>query len=539
MPVQSDSVLVIGLSPRRLAAAELHFVGGALQVSALGDVQVPEGAFDMGQLADGELLGRAIAGFMVEKRITAKRAVMVLPEANAITQLQKLPQMPEEDMLGAVRSVAERYAVFAEHEISVDACVAEELEEDGNPMSSVLFAACRLATVEQCQECARAAGLELVAVEVGPIAAARAYRERFMPTEAVALAVVGEMKTDVMIFDRGVLKLCYSANAGLPEQSEGGEWISPAPEQRDPFAPPPQLYSELTHCFRFFQNQFPGRGVERVLVVADHPKADLLASHLAEQLQLPVELGHPAYEMRLPMEVDERAAATTRALSLAEFRGGALSALSEGAVFLPVNLLPVVRTFRLLSAPALRNAIIAMAVLLILSVVWAISMKHNTDRQQRELATVERDIQVLQPELDMLRAIKQTEEELRSEVERQTARIAKERAVRWSQILVDVAERFPEGMWLTQINSPDTTKISFTGMAVSRELIPQAIEALSGSPYLGNVVLGSLTKDDQYAPGRTVIRFQINAALRRGQMLPLGERAPTAAGVTGGEEATR
>ena len=538
MPVHSDSVLVIALSPKRLAAAELHFVGGALQVSALGDLQVPEGAFDMGQLANGELLGRAIAGFMVEKRITAKRAVMMLPEANAIAQLQKLPQMPQEDMLGAVRSVAERYAVFAEHEISVDACVVEELEEEGNSVSSVLFAACRLATVEQCQECARAAGLELLALEVGPIAAARAYRERFLPTEAVALAVVGEVRTDVMIFDRGVLKLCYSANAGLPEQSDGGEWISPVPEQRDPFAPPPQLYSEMAHCFRFFQNQFPGRGVERVLVVADHPKADLLASHLAEQLQLPVELGHPAYEMRLPMEVDERAAATTRALSLAEFRGGALSALSEGEVFLPVNLLPVARAFRLFSAPALRNAIIAMAVLLILSVVWAISMKHKSDRQQRDLARVEAEIRVLQPELDMLRAVKQTENELRSEVERQTTRIAKERAVRWSQILVDVAARFPEGIWLTQINSPDTTKISFTGIAVNRELIPQAIESLSGSPYLGNVVLGSLTKDDQYAPGRIVIRFQIRAALRRGQVLPVGGPAPTGTADTGGEEAT-
>ncbi len=535
MPVHSDSVLVITLSPRRLATAQLQYVGGVLQVSALGDIQVPEGAFDMGQLANGELLGRAIAAFMAEKRISARQAVMVLPEGSAVTQLQRLPPMPREDMLGAVRSVAERYAVFAEHEISVDACEVEELEEDGNPMSSVLFGACRQVTVEECQACARAAGLDLVSLEVPPVIAARAYRERFAPGEVVALALVGEVKTDVMIFDDGVLKLCYSANAGLPEQTEEGEWVNPLPEQRDPFAAPPQLYSELAHCLRFFQNQFPGRGVDRLLIAADHPKADLLASHLAEQLQLPVELGRPAHDLQLPMEVDEKAALTTRALSLAAFRGGAVGVLGEGETFLPINLLPQVRRSRLLTSPAIRRAMLVMGALFIAAIVWMVSLNHKTDQRKRQLARVETQIRQLEPELEMLRAMKATEQELRNEVERQIARIAKERSVHWSQILVEIADRFPEGIWLDKISSPDASKITFTGIAMRRELIPRTIEALSESPYFSNVVLGSLTKDDQYSPGRVVIRFQISAALRRGMVPPEAATSPAAA-VSGGEE---
>jgi Tfp pilus assembly protein PilN len=201
-------------------------------------------------------------------------------------------------------------------------------------------------------------------------------------------------------------------------------------------------------------------------------------------------------------------------------------------------LLPVARAFRPLAAPAMRRAALVMALVLVVSVGWAISMKQKTDRYQRDLTRVEAQITKLTPELELLRAAKATEQELRSEVERQTARIAKERAVRWSQILVDIAERFPEGIWLTQVNSPDTSKISFTGMAMSRELIPKAIESLSGSPYLSNVVLGSLTKDDQYAPGRTVIRFQLTAALRRGLVLAPGEdqQAGAAPAATSGEE---
>lgn len=75
-------------------------------------------------------------------------------------------------------------------------------------------------------------------------------------------------------------------------------------------------------------------------------------------------------------------------------------------------------------------------------------------------------------------------------------------------------------MWLTQLSSPDDQRINLTGIATNRETIPLAIEALAGSPYLSHVVLGSLTKDNVYAPARVVIRYQITAQLLRG-MLPV------------------
>jgi Tfp pilus assembly protein PilN len=347
----------------------------------------------------------------------------------------------------------------------------------------------------------------------------RAYRERFVPSDVVAMAVVGEVKTDVMIFDKGVLRLCYSANAGLPEETESGEWVTPLPEERDPFSAPPQLFSELSHCFRFFQNQFPGSAVGRVLVVADHPKADLMVSHLGTQLQVPVELGKPAYELHLPMEVDERAAAVTRALSLAEFRGAALNVLSEGAPFLPINLLPTIRGARILTKPALTAVLVLMPLALLLALAWSVSLGSRIKSQNAEMDRTQAKIAALQPELDMLRAAQATEQALRNGVERETARIARERTVRWSQILVDISDRLPGGMWLTQSNSPDTTKITLTGIATSREIIPRAIESLAESPYLANVRLGSLEKDDNYAPGREVVRYQIKSGLRRGMMI--------------------
>jgi len=516
MAAQSEPVLAITLSPKRMAAAELCFSDGELQFSALGDIQPPAGVFDGGQVASGETLGRVLSDFMNEKQVSAKNAVIVLPEATAITQLIKLPAMPREDMLGAVRAVAERYAVFAERAIAVDCSMIEEFEEDGNQMSNVLLAASREANVQQCQECARVAGLELLAVEAAPIAAARGYWERVSTSEVVALAVVGEVKTEVMIFDNGVLRLCYSANAGLPQETDEGTWINPVPEESDPFVPPPQLYSELTHCFRFFQNQFPRSAVQRVIVAADHPKAELIASHLAEQLQLPVELGRPTYEFHLPVQVDEDAAATSRALTLAVLRGAALAALSEREILFPINLLPESSTFWRPVRPYIRWTAAIMAVALIAALIWAWSLKNKINAREMRLSALQAEITRLEPELEALRAAQATELALRTEVERQTARIAKERAVRWSQILVDVSERLPSDMWVTRVASPDNSRLSLTGIATNRETIPHAIESLSGSPYLGGVVLGTLKKDDMYARGGTVIRYQINASLLRG-----------------------
>jgi Tfp pilus assembly PilM family ATPase len=530
MAAQSEPVLAIILSPSRVTAAELYFIADELHVSALGDIQPPENAFDGGQIANGESLGRVIASFMNEKQVTARNAVMVLPEATAITQLIKLPAMPYEDMLGAVRAVAERYAVFAEHSTSVDGAVVEEFEEDGNDMSNVLLAASREANVQQCQECARVAGLELLSVEAVPPAVARAYRERLGGSEVVAVAVIGEVKTDVMILDGGVLRFCYSANAGLPEETERGEWISPVPESQDPFSMPPQLYSELTHCTRFFQNQFPQKAVQRVIIAADHPKAELIASHLAEQLQLPVELGRPPHELNLPTEVDHGAAAVSRALTLAILHGAAISATrNEQEVAFPINLLPRTSAMWRPARPYVKAAVALMALALLVSLGWSFSLNNRIAMSEKKLTSTNTAIARLEPELEALREAKATEIALRTEVERQTARIAKERAVRWSQILVAVSERLPNDMWLTRLASPDSSKLTLTGVSTNRETIPTAIDALSGSSYLDGVVLGSLAKDDTYAPGRVVIRHQINARLLRGLLPPEPAAAPSGA----------
>ncbi len=530
MALQTAPFLAIVLDPSRITLAEASFADSELRISTLGDIDAPFGVFDGNQLADGEALGRAIREFLSEKQVSVREAVLVLPEASAITQLIKLPPMPGEDMLGAVRSVAERYAVFAEHSINVDCSTVEEFEEDGNPMANVLLAASRSATVEQCQQCAHAAGVDLLAVEAPSVAAANAYRERLSAKDVVALAVVGQAKTDVMIFDNGVLRLCYTANAGLPEETEQGDWMSPPPKEHDPFTPPPQLYSELTHCFRFFQNQFPRTAVGRVILAADHAKADLIASHLAEQLQLPVELGRPAEGLQLPREVDLRAAVGARSLTLALIRGSALSALRESDLLFPMNLIPPSSTMWRPVRPYVKIAAAAVVVLVGVAVLWAWSLGNKISKKEIQVAGTEREIARLQPELDALRAAEATELALYSEVERQTARLARERAVRWSQILVDVSDRLPRDMWLIRLASPDSSRMTLTGVSTNRETIPHAIEYLGGSPYLENVRLVSLTKDDVYSPGSIVIRYQINGTLLRGiQPPPMAALAPASA----------
>ncbi len=165
-------------------------------------------------------------------------------------------------------------------------------------------------------------------------------------------------------------------------------------------------------------------------------------------------------------------------------------------------------------------ALAAMGLVLLASHFWAWSLRNKINSQEQRLEMAKGRIAALQPEIDALRAAQATELALRTEVERQTASLAKERAVRWSQILVDVAQRLPDDMWLTRIASPDSSKISLTGISTNRESIPDAIQSLSGSPYLDRVVLGSLAKDDTYAPASTVIRYQINARLLRGLLPP-------------------
>ncbi len=533
MAVQTAPFLGVVITQRRITLAEAYYADSNLHVSVLGDIEPPAGALDGTQVANGEILGQAIGEFLTQKQVGARDAAVVLPESNSITQLIKLPSMPDADMAGAVRSVAERYAIFAEHAINVDCSIIEEFDEDGNKMANVLFAASRASNVEQCMSMARAAGLELVSVEAAPVAAANALRDRLTRQgNIVALAVVGEARTDVMIFDGGTLRLCYNANAGLPEQNEQGDWMTPPSTEHDPFIAPPQLSSELNHCFRFFQNQFPRAAVQRVILAADHPNGDMIASHLAEQLQLPVELARPGSDLYLPAEVKAEAAATSRSLTLAALKGLAVTVLRESELLFPINLIPPSSTMWRPARPYIKLGVAGVVVVLIGAIAWAWSLSNRTKMKEADLVKRNAQIAQLQPELDALRAVKATELALYSEVERQTARIARERSVHWSQILVDVSDRLPRDMWLTRIASPDNNRITLTGIATNRETIPNAIELLGATPYLSGVHLGSLIKDDTYAPGKVVIRYQITGGLLRGIQPP-----PMTELMTGVEEA--
>jgi Tfp pilus assembly protein PilN len=265
-----------------------------------------------------------------------------------------------------------------------------------------------------------------------------------------------------------------------------------------------------------------------VVLAADHSQADLIASHLAEQLQLPVELGRLDTEIRLPSGVDAETAVTSRALSLALVRGSAVSALRESELLFPINLVPPSSTMWRPVRPYIKVGIAALVVLLVGAVIWATSLGNKIGAREKNLTNTRAEMQRLEPELAALRAAQATELALYTEVERQTARIARERAVRWSQILVDVSERLPRDMWLIRLSSPDSSRLGLTGLATNRETIPDAIKSLGGSPYLENVRLGSLTKDDTYAAGSLVIRYQVNAQLLRGMQPPMDVLATSA-----------
>jgi Tfp pilus assembly protein PilN len=522
MAAAERAVLVLALGPERIGLAELWQEDGRTQIRTLGEFAPPENAFDSGLIANGAAIGEAVSGFLSRHRPGTNRTVVLLPEATAVTQLVKLPQMPRADMLGAVRSSAERYAVFAEHEISVDCTVVESLEEEGAAKVNVLLAATRQAMVDHCLALARAANLELIGIEPMPVAAIRAALPRLSDHGVTAVAIVGKVKSDIYVFQGRVPKMCYSANAGVPETmtpAEGQDWLTPpkdAAHPPDPFTAPPQLYSELTHCFRYYQHQYPSEAVDKVIIAVDHSHAPEMVAQLAGQLQLPVELLRPDDTVKFPQDTDAKTVIDSRALMLAALLGAAQARFDGDRAHLPIDLSPrLTHVFRPF-APAVALGAAGIVALLAAALVWGVSLNRQIDTKKTSLAQTQSEITGLGLPYSIALAKLQQLDALRTEVERERARLVLERAVQWSWIMRDLSDRLPGGMWLTQVNSPDADRIRIIGISKDRETIPDGLAALRQSPYLVNVVLGSMAVDDQYAGGRTVVRFELDAGLNRG-----------------------
>jgi len=291
---------------------------------------------------------------------------------------------------------------------------------------------------------------------------------------------VGDHNTYIGIFQGGKLKVSYIAGIGQVGGRKHGQALTGETEVLDGSGPrlPAELVKELRHAFRFYQAQFPQQKVEEVLLVAGGERS-------SEAAALSSELGVAVHARKtsdfLSCEGDLIAAADT--LDALGAVGAAAGVMREGDYPLRISLAPPPPR-QLTGVRDAAIAAVSLAIVLGASLIFGGNLS-------RQAAAIRKDADGIKTVIasDLKPQIARLEDELKirsiqnDAIRQKVEELQRANQVRLSQVIAEIAERRPEGIWLESVGL-DEGRLSITGKTTSNEAYAEFISRLSGSPLL-------------------------------------------------------
>ena len=217
-------VLGLDIGSQQIKIAELRPGKNGLTISALGIGPTPLGVIQNNIITDPATMGAAIKQIMRESGISVKKVVGCISGQNAVViRIIEVPRMTDAELKETMKWEVERHVPFAPSETMLDyqPLVQYTAEARNAPNMEVLLAVAQQDAVNNYLNAIYAAGLDPIAIDIEPLATARAVldlaeggqplsRPQFLPgqeimpdgppPETVAIVNIGAANTDISIF---------------------------------------------------------------------------------------------------------------------------------------------------------------------------------------------------------------------------------------------------------------------------------------------------------------------------------------------------
>ena len=211
----------VDIGSQQIKIAELRPGKTGLTVTGLGIGLTPFGVIQNNIITDPQAMGQAIKQLMRESGISVKKAVGCISGQNAVViRIIEVPRMTDSELKETMKWEVERHVPFAPSETVLDYQPLQQrtAEAQANPNMEVLLAVAQQDAVNNYVDTLFAAGLDPVAIDIEPLAIARAVldvaegrpvvRPQTLPgqisyddlPETVAVVNVGAANTDIGIY---------------------------------------------------------------------------------------------------------------------------------------------------------------------------------------------------------------------------------------------------------------------------------------------------------------------------------------------------
>lgn len=351
LALNPKKTVAIDIGSSVVKVIQMRKVGRGFELERLGVAEIYPGVDKKSAGVDRRTARmEAVRQALTQAGISARHSISAVSGEPIIVRYIQLPDMPENELKGAIRWEAEDYIPFPLEEVNLDSVILGKSEVGGAPKIDVLLVAAKKDLVAEHVSLLKAVDLIPAVVDVDSFAFLNSFEANYMPgaSEVVALLDIGSELTNINIYLGGVSRFSRdisvagdTLNAGIQQRvgcsyqraeelkiKEGAP--APAPEEVEPdelgdsnlldtirgtveritgedlaedspeYATSQVIRSvlmniviEVKRSMQFFENQPNGRPVERVAVGGGSACMKNLDRFLSQELGLPVEIIDP------------------------------------------------------------------------------------------------------------------------------------------------------------------------------------------------------------------------------------------------------
>jgi type IV pilus assembly protein PilM len=428
----------------------------------------------------------------------------------------------DEELRAVVAGEMEHYRMIPAGQSTFGFLRLGETDEDQRRTRLLLMASDRN-VVDRYRETLRLAGLQMLALEPSLVASSRAAYPS-VNEGGVALIAVGARTTELAIFCDGALYYSRQIDTGTLDILDGGassvsgtQQISGSAEEASEHEAEltpvgasqvdlGSLAYELGRSLDFYHREMPRAArVERLVLCGDVEQLPDLGSHLADSLKLPVSVCQPFEQMTHRDSAFSSDRLTRIGPSFVCAVGLALQAMGEGRDVSYLDLSDTGRESRLAKAAPkwLTGSLGVSIVLVIAALATSLVVGQVLGARRQALAEAKAELQrVAQIEQERTRAARRA---------REAITLVELRGLPWSDILFQLSEFVPEGVWLTGLQAEGGNTLSLDGMALSADAVADFMDLLTRSLLFANPQRTSIQTVAQGQ--RHVVRYQIKVTV--------------------------
>jgi Tfp pilus assembly protein PilN len=433
-------IIGISIAPGRVFITQLKHVEGKWHIDKAVQAEIsPESVRD-GLIFNADKVAGAIKNALRDNDIKARQVIMGVSGIDTIMRTVEMPEMPKAEMKEALKVELDKYMLSGEETIIDYYPVGKE---------RVFFVALKKSIAVAILSLSEKAGLNLVGIDIFPLAVLRALslgNVDLTSKNATLLVLVGDKKTDMGMVTGGVL--AFSRSVDTIEVYE--------------------LVKEIETISTYWAEQFPGISLEKIVVLGDTEKAEMLRNELPKE-PAAIERGKPLGEEVADFDL-------SRSASI----GMAMRRWEEKRIF-DINLIPPEKLRKIELERKFLTFFVALSVILLTLFGVNLTFTLALSLYERKLIPIQKELARSPELLDEIKRINAERSYVLDNMGLKEEFIDQAETVPWPQVLTDIKNFIPDEVWLTEISSGRDGTLILRGRAYSQDAVYKYVHLLSFS----------------------------------------------------------